>query len=107
VNIDNALIWVSETAEEGRVVYRGGQTTPQRVSTNGIEERLKGTAALSAFGFVFDGHAFYALRIAGVGTFLYDISTGAWCEWASYGRDNWRVQCAGAAPGGAAAAGRR
>lgn len=99
VNIDNALFWVSETAQEGRVVYRGGQTTPQRVSTNGIEERLKGTAVLSAFGFVFDGHAFYALRIAGVGTFLYDISTGAWCEWASYLRSNWRIICACSAPG--------
>lgn len=100
VNLDNALFWVSETAEEGRVVYRGGQTTPQRVSTNGIEERLKGRAALSAFGFIFDGHAFYALRIEGVGTFLYDVSTGGWCEWQSYLRANWRVQCAGQAPGG-------
>ena len=100
INLDNGLFWVAETASEGRVVYRGGQAPLRRISNYGIEEAMRGDAGLSALGFTFDGHAFYALRIDGRGTFLFDISTGSWSEFASYGRANWRVGCAAGAPGG-------
>lgn len=100
INLDNGLFWASETADEGRAVYRTGQGSPERVSVHGIEERMRSATAMSAFGFTFDGHAFYALRLEGVGTFLYDASTRVWSEWSSYGLTCWRPQVAASAPGG-------
>jgi hypothetical protein len=98
VNLDNTIFWVGEVSSEGVFVYRGG-AVPEIVSTNGISERLNGATDLSAFGYSHDGHSFYALRIGGVGTFVYDISTKTWSEFASYGRDQWRPITAAAAPG--------
>lgn len=99
VNLDNTIFWVGERSQEGRVVLRGG-AVPEIVSTNGISERLNAATALSAFTLALDGHEFYVLRIGGQGTFLYDVSTGLWSEWSSYGREQWRVQAAAAAPNG-------
>ena len=100
VNLDGGLFWVSESAGEGRAVYRGAPGAPVRISGHGIEEAMRGALGLSAFAFLLDGHAFYALRIEGRGTFLYDAATGAWCEFTSPDRANWRVSCAAGAPGG-------
>lgn len=89
VALDNTIFWVSPD----RFVYRGsGATAPaDRVSTHGIEERIAAVPAadVSAWGFTWRGHTFYVLRCAGVGTYVYDVATGQWAEWKSYGRADW------------------
>lgn len=87
VALDNTIFWVSPD----RFVYRGGGAVPERISTFGIEERIAGVpvADVSAWGFTWRGHTFYVLRCANVGTYAYDVATGQWAEWKSYGRPDW------------------
>ena len=102
---DNALFWVGDN----RVVYRSGNS-PQRVSSNAIEDRLRQCPAIetcTAFTATFEGHEFYVLNIPGVGSYAYDASRigtqagaygasagrGEWGEWASYGRTGFRGGC--------------
>lgn len=87
VALDNTIFWVSPD----RFVYRGGAAVPERVSTHGIEERISSVAVenLSAWGFTWRGHVFYVLRAEGVGTLVYDVATGQWAEWKSYGAPTW------------------
>lgn len=84
--MDNAVFWVDE---QGRVVRDGSI-----VSNYGIAERIARASSLSAFGFGWQGHEFYALEIGGEGTFLYDLSSGEWSERTSYGATLWSVSCA-------------
>lgn len=100
VEIDNGRMWVSDDSTDGRIVVKSGQGAPTRVSVHGIEELMRGAETISASVFTFDGHLFYVLRIEGVGTFAYDISTETWSEFASYGETNWWPICCGQAPGG-------
>jgi hypothetical protein len=103
---DNALFWVGEN----RVVYRSAPT-PQRISGNSLEDKLRQCAdigALTAFVVTFEGHELYVLNVPGVGTWAYDVSRigttistygdsytrGEWGEWESYGRTAFRG-CAG------------
>ncbi len=103
---DNSLFWVGDN----RVVYRVGNV-PQRISSSSIEDKLRQCAtigACTAFVATFEGHEFYVLNIAGVGSYAYDISRigttagaygdsyerGEWSEWRSYGRAQFRGRCA-------------
>lgn len=87
VGFDNSFAWIGED----RIVYIGGQV-PTRISDPGIEERIEQSASYSVFSFPFEGHRFLAIRLD-AGTWLFDAQTRQWCEWASYGHDNWRVRC--------------
>ena len=69
---------------------------PERLSDHGIEERIAGSDNRFAFLIETEGHKFFCVRLDG-GTWAYDANTQQWCEFASYGRDNWRAQCAVAA----------
>jgi hypothetical protein len=73
-------------------VYRitGG---PERISHNGIEERIRNSTTVSCFAFSYDGHAFFCVRLDTM-TLAFDMATEEWCEFASYGRTNWRAKCA-------------
>ena len=99
---DNSLFWVGDN----RVVYRVGNT-PARISSSSIEDKLRqctNIAGCSAIVATFEGHEFYILNVPGVGSYAYDISRvgtaagaygdsyerGEWCEWASYGRSQFR-----------------
>lgn len=86
--IDDALVI---TADDG-LVYRiaGG---PEPISHFGIEERIKGSATVSMFSFTYEGHKFACIRLA-TATLAIDMRTQEWCEFTTYGRDNWRAQCA-------------
>jgi hypothetical protein len=46
---------------------------------------------LRVWGYSLDGHDFYVLRVGPSATFVYDLTTGQWAEWASPNRDNWRA----------------
>lgn len=65
----------------------------RRVSDNGIEEKIKQSATVSTFTFIEEGHIFFCLRLD-TRSFLYDLTTQEWCEFTSYGKTNWRAQCA-------------
>lgn len=88
VEADNALHWVGSDG----IVYRGADV-PQRLSDHGIEERIAASDSVSLFTFIHEGHTFVCVRLD-EGTFPLDVSTGQWCEFTSYGRDNFRAQCA-------------
>jgi hypothetical protein len=69
---------------------------PQRVSTHAIEDalgRCSEPSAIGAYAVGFDGHPQYVLNIPGVGSYAFDIATGQWGEWQSYGRDLFRGRC--------------
>jgi hypothetical protein len=88
VPLDNTLFLIGSDA----LVYRLGEVL-ERLSDHGIEERVQDSSAFKAFSIETEGHKFFCIRL-GVGTWAYDAATQQWCEFASYGRDNWRAQCA-------------
>lgn len=90
---DNSLVWVGNDG----IVYRMADT-PQRISTFGIEERIKNrTDAPSAWVMTTLGHKFYVLSIPGAGTFAYDAATQIWSEF------SWPVRIGVDTPQGALA----
>jgi hypothetical protein len=89
LQFDNTVFFVGEDSEQGRIAYRAADV-PQRVSTNSIEERFRlSDGAFSAIAFILDGHALWIVSCS-QGTFAYDVSTGSWSEWQSYGLDRFR-----------------
>ncbi len=88
VELDSALFWIGDDHR----VYRSG-AVPEGLSDAGIEERIAASASVSAFTFAYEGHKFFAVRLD-TETLLYDVATREWCEFASFGRGNWRARCA-------------
>lgn len=86
VKIDNSVHFVGED----RIVYRLNGYLPTRISTHGIEYQLARASWFRAFTYTADGHKFYVLN-TDIGTFVYDMATGAWHDRRSLGRDNYRV----------------
>ncbi len=96
VKIDNTIFWVG-TAQQGAdlQVYRAS-AVPVAISNEGIEAALAACADItqaSAVAIVSTGHSFYVLNIPGVGTYAYDVKTGLWGNWESFGQTTFRVQC--------------
>lgn len=85
---DNTFAWIGENG----IVYRAGNV-PERISTDGIEERIAKSSTFSAFRFFLEGHEFFCIRLDDR-TFAFDAQTRQWCEFTSYGLTNWRAQCA-------------
>lgn len=85
VKIDNSVHFVGED----RIVYRMNDLAPTRISTHSIEFQLSGASWHRAFTYTQLGHKFYVLN-TDVGTFAYDMATGAWHERRSLGLDNYR-----------------
>ena len=88
VEMDQALFFVSNDAMA--YALREG---PERISDHGIEEQIAASSSVSCFGFIEEGHSFFCIRLDDA-TYAYDIATQQWCEFATYGRDNFRAQCA-------------
>lgn len=93
VPLDQALCFVGH--DNTAYVLRGG--APERISDHGIEEQIAGSATVSCFGYLDDGHAFFCIRLDDA-TFAFDMATRQWCELQTWGRANFRGQCA-TAPG--------
>jgi len=94
---DNAAAWIGTVGPvvpgiaPSLRVYMDGQTA-EGISDPGIEERLSQSSTYSLWSFAFEGHEFLAVRLD-TGTWLFDAQTKQWCEFASYGRTNWRARC--------------
>lgn len=84
--IDNSVHFVGDD----RIVYRLDGYSPIRISTHGEETILADATYYRAFVYSQEGHKFYGLN-TDLGTFCYDMATGAWAERKSAGRDNYRV----------------
>lgn len=95
VKLDNTIFWVG-TAQQGAdlQVYRAAGV-PQAVSNEGIETALAEAdiSLATAIAIVSTGHSFYVLNLPGVGTYAYDVKTGLWGEWQSFGQTTFRLQC--------------
>lgn len=86
--LDNSLFWVGNDL----IAYRA-DTTPVRISTHSIEERLAnaGLENLKAWAFSIDGHTLYSLMIGDQGTWVYDVENQNWPRFKSYGQETWRA----------------
>jgi len=80
--LDNAPIWLGQSADGAGVVYRANGYTPQRVSTHTLEYELSTYETLldaKAWTYQEQGHNFYVLTFPTADkTWVYDASTGAW-----------------------------
>lgn len=79
---DNTIFFIGSK----RIVYRVGEV-PERVSDNGIEERIAASSSARLFSFWFEGHEFVAIRLDDT-TMIYDCSTDAWSEFQTT-QGNW------------------
>lgn len=89
VKIDNSVHFVGDDL----IIYRLNGYDPQRISTHAIEFRLAQASYFTGFAYSEEGHKFYILN-TDVGTFGYDMATGAWHERKSFEKVNYRVGCA-------------
>lgn len=94
VKIDNSLILVGND----RIVYRLNGYSPVRISNHAIEYKIASASWFRAFTYSMEGSKQYVLN-TDVGSWAYDVSTGAWHERKSLGLDNYRVSCATVAYG--------
>lgn len=88
INCRGILIWVTDASSV--VMTEGG--APRVISDNGLAEQIRRTAEadLSAGFFVKDQHPCYVLHLGTEATWVYDISSGRWCNFSSLGFDYWR-----------------
>ena len=90
--LDNSLFWLGRDARGQGVVYRTNGYRPERVSTHAVEWQIQRYTDLSdaiAFTYQQDGHAFYVITFpTGNATWVYDVSTQAWHERASWDGTN-------------------
>lgn len=86
VKIDNSVHFVGND----RIIYRLNGYLPQRISTHAVEYRIDNATWFRGFTYSQFGHKFYVLN-TDLGTFAYDMATGAWHERKSLGLDNYRV----------------
>lgn len=81
---DNALFWVGDNF----TLYRTS-TTPVRVSTPYIEDRLRNAGAnldrMTAFNLAIEGHDFYIFNLPSTNeSYAYDCQTQEWAQWGSH-----------------------
>ncbi len=93
--IDNSVHFVGND----RIVYRLNGYDTVRISTHAIEFKIAQATYFRAFTYSQEGAKFYVLN-TDVGTFGYDMSTGAWHERRSLGKVNYRCSTATEAYGG-------
>lgn len=88
VKLDNSIFWLGKDSRGNGIIYKANGYTPQRISTHAIEWQIQQYDTLSdAIGYSYqqDGHSFYVLTFPnGNCTWVYDASTQAWHERASF-----------------------
>lgn len=87
--VDNAPIWLGGNELGAKVVYRGGGSVPQRISTYAVETALNQYQNIAdgiSWSYQDQGHAFYVLYFPSAPTrgdhttWVYDVSTQQWHE---------------------------
>lgn len=86
--LDNSLFWLGNDARGYGMVYRANGYNGARVSTHAIEYAIQSYGDVSdaiAYTYQQEGHSFYVLTFPTANkTWVYDVSTGAWHERASF-----------------------
>lgn len=86
VKIDNSVHFVGDDL----IVYRLNGYTPARISNHAIEFKIASASWFRSFTYTQEGAKFHVLN-TDVGTWAYEMSTGAWAERRSLGYVNYRV----------------
>jgi hypothetical protein len=86
--IDGALVWVAN--DRSVRTYDG---TARRLSDAAIDGRIRASSTVSGFGWAWEGHVFFAVRLD-TETLVVDAATGEWWEASTLGSANYRVRCA-------------
>ena len=85
---DNSVFWLGSDARGGYIVYRTNGYNAARISTHAIEYAIAQYSDISdAIGYTYqqEGHTFYVLIFPSANaTWVYDVSTQAWHERASW-----------------------
>lgn len=87
--MDSSVFWVGNDG----IVYRANGYTPQRISTQAIEQALARCNLAQCFAFTFEdrGHKIYYLTCPDGQTWGYDAATGEWHRRQSEGLTRWRI----------------
>jgi len=87
--LDNSVFWVGDDSS----VYRANGYTPQRISTQAIEQQLARCDLTKAFMTTWSdrGHKVVYLTCPDGKTWGYDCSSGKWHRRQSKGLDRWRL----------------
>lgn len=83
--VDNTFYWVGRD----KITYRNGDV-PQAISDDGIVEKAADSDTFRLYVLEDERHKFLCQR-HDTGTMAYDVTTQQWCEFKSYGRDNFRA----------------
>jgi Phage stabilisation protein len=86
IKIDNSVQFMGDDL----IVYRLNGYQPVRISTHAIEFKIAPASWFRAFTYTQEGTKFYVLN-TDVGTWAYEMSTGAWAERRSLDKVNYRV----------------
>jgi hypothetical protein len=79
VRTDNAILFVGQSADGARQVFRIQGFNHLIISTHAVEAFLKDANNLTAYSYQEDGHTFYVLN-ADEGTWAFDIGEQEWAE---------------------------
>ena len=84
--VDNTIIWVSQTRQEGRSVHALTGLEPTKISTPDIDRILNADSlsGVYAYGLKLDGHSLYLLTLVNTNvTLVFDLTTQIWYSWTS------------------------
>ncbi len=91
LRLENTLYWLSQTEQGGALVVRAEGYSPKIISTPAVNtslQRIPNLQAAVGFTLQIEGHTFYGLYTANHDTtWLYDLSTDTWVEWATWWPD--------------------
>jgi hypothetical protein len=83
--MDSTIYWLGRDETGSGIVFRADGYTPIRISDHAVEKAIAGYEQADAIAFCFqmEGHSFYVLTFpTSDATWVYDISTQRWFEWA-------------------------
>jgi hypothetical protein len=83
INAGGTIFYVGKSIHGGNRVYALQGYQPQPISTPAIEEAIQGLSAanrraIKAWTYTEDGHTFAGFFLPGVGSFVFDVTTGEW-----------------------------
>lgn len=83
--VDNTFFWIGGD----KITYRNGDV-PQAIADDGIVEKAAASETFRLYVLEDERHKFLCQRHDD-NTMVYDVTTQQWCEFKSYGRDNFRA----------------
>jgi hypothetical protein len=83
--VDNTFYWIGRD----KITYRNGDV-PQAIADDGIVEKAEDSDTFRLYVLEDERHKFLCQR-HDANTMVYDVTTQQWCEFKSYGRDNFRA----------------